>query len=179
MEGSEGTQDVGGEEDMMEQGEDASEVPRDGSLGGKVPQARAESVPADWKNGGHGTPPLLRLLLQFDQVLTQRVLSHQINWLQAETEQWKEGEGEGATPGSHQDPALARTRHLWIYALLANLSEPLHRDTYAEIRRLYIACVRLGQALHGAEFPSKGAHLASLGVSLLITGKFYHQAPGS
>jgi len=74
-----------------------------------------------------GTPPTPSLLLQFDQVMTQRVLSHHVQWLDTRS--------------------LSVTRAAWIYALLARLEKPLFQDTVAVLRHLYRVCCQQRLAL--------------------------------
>lgn len=86
-------------------------------------------------------------------------------------------------------------RNLWIYSLLANLDSPLHRDTAAEIGRLYriiakivhrIMCDSGGYADGGGggEVGGAGVKLCvsddlvlSYDVVLIIIGKHFKQAP--
>jgi len=64
----------------------------------------------------NGTLPTVRLVLQFDLPMTQRLLAMHCGWLEA------------APP--------TKNRALWAYALLARLDKPLHRDTCAVLRAL-------------------------------------------
>lgn len=78
--------------------------------------------------GRAATPPHLRLLLQFDQVLTRRLLAYHAEWLE-------------------DTPALSRARAVWIYALLARLDKPVHAVVAATIRQLLRRCWHLRGAL--------------------------------
>eukprot|EP01041_Mallomonas_annulata_P002008 gene2007-3902_t len=67
-----------------------------------------------------GVSPTPSLLMQFDQVMTQKVLSHHVSWLERKE--------------------LSVSRAAWIYALLARLEKPLYQDTAAVVRNLYRIC---------------------------------------
>ncbi|TYZ60481.1 hypothetical protein PybrP1_006925 [[Pythium] brassicae (nom. inval.)] len=84
--------------------------------------------------GRAATPPHLRLLLQFDQVLTRRLLEYHAEWLEDVT-------------------ALSRARAVWVYALLARLDKPVHAGVAATIRQLLRRCwhLRGGLRLEGGE----------------------------
>ncbi|GLD94281.1 hypothetical protein PINS_up002892 [Pythium insidiosum] len=85
-----------------------------------------DSEPTDSAPLDHGTPPHLRLLLQFDQVLTRRLLAYHTNWLEDMS-------------------ALSRARAVWIYALLARLDKPAHADVAAMLRQLPTTVLALAQ----------------------------------
>lgn len=72
-------------------------------------------------NRQEGHPPTVQLLLQMDQVMTRNVLSHLVYFL---TQKWE----------------ATASRMLWMYALLANLKKPLHRDDLAMLRQLLMEC---------------------------------------
>lgn len=75
--------------------------------------------------GNTDMKPTTRLLLQFDQVMTQRVLVYQIDWLE-------------------QCSCLNSHHAEWLYALLIRVEKPIHRDIEASIRQLYrrLCCLR-------------------------------------
>ncbi|RLN50003.1 hypothetical protein BBJ28_00022584 [Nothophytophthora sp. Chile5] len=100
------------------------------------------------------TPPHLRLLLQFDQVLTRRLLDYHASWL----------DDLEATP-------LSRARAVWIYALLARLDKPVHAGVAATIRQLLRRCWTLRCEL---EAPSE-QQLKALNVLVVIAGDFFGQ----
>ncbi|KAE8906154.1 hypothetical protein PF005_g6823 [Phytophthora fragariae] len=100
------------------------------------------------------TPPHLRLLLQFDQVLTRRLLDYHAAWLSEEE----------ATP-------LSRARAVWIYALLARLDKPVHANVAATIRQILRRCWTLRS---GLEAPSE-IQLKSLNILIVIAGDFFGQ----
>ncbi len=62
-----------------------------------------------------GYIPSVQLLLQMDQVMVRRVLSHLVHYVQ-----------DGWSAGSKQ-------RSAWLYALLARLDRPIHRDDAATL----------------------------------------------
>ncbi|KAH7488383.1 hypothetical protein PRIC1_007501 [Phytophthora ramorum] len=100
------------------------------------------------------TPPHLRLLLQFDQVLTRRLLDYHAAWL---------SDGD-ATP-------ISRARAVWIYALLARLDKPVHASVAATIRQILRRCWTLRCEL---EAPTE-IQLKSLNILIVISGDFFGQ----
>lgn len=102
-----------------------------------------------------GTPPHLRLLLQFDQVLTRRLLEYHTDWLEDES-------------------ALSRARGVWVYALLARLDKPVHAGVAATIRQLLRRCWLLRSELPCADADAS-QELKSLNVLICITGDFFGQ----
>lgn len=101
-----------------------------------------------------GTPPHLRLLLQFDQVLTRRLLEHHTDWL------------------VNDAVSLSRARAVWIYALLARLDKPVHARVAATIRQLLRHCWQLR---NGLQEPVDPQTLRSLNILISITGDFFGQ----
>ena len=89
----------------------------------------------------------MRLLLQFDFVMTQRLVAMHVRWLDA--------------------CALSHNRALWLYALLARLHKPLHRDTCAVLRQLVKRLLVLRDA---TEEP------AALSALLVLAGRYFDQA---
>lgn len=138
------------------------------------------SVSSDYNGGNEGdcdggvstgTPPQLRLLLQFDQVLTRRLLEYHTTWV------------EGLE-------CVSRARAVWIYALLARLDKPVHATVAATIRQLLRRCWQLRSELGGPKSGSEGAdaaagsaeddedeelRLKSLNVLITIAGDFFGQ----
>ncbi|KAG7383274.1 gem (nuclear organelle) associated protein 2 [Phytophthora boehmeriae] len=100
------------------------------------------------------TPPHLRLLLQFDQVLTRRLLDYHAAWLS----------DDGMT-------ALSRARAVWIYALLARLDKPVHASVAATIRQILRSCWTMRCEL---ETPSE-TQLMALNILIVIAGDFFGQ----
>ena len=68
--------------------------------------------------------------------------------------------------------ALSRNRALWLYALLARLEKPVHRDTAAVLRELVKRLCVLRDALPDARAP-EAAPLMAL---LVVAGRYYEQA---
>lgn len=106
------------------------------------------------ESGTVGTPPHLRLLLQFDQVLTRRLIEHHTDWLVND-----------AVP-------LSRARAVWIYALLARLDKPVHAGVAATIRQLLRRCWQMRNALQETVEPQA---LRSLNILICIAGDFFGQ----
>ena len=94
-----------------------------------------------------GTLPSVRLLLQFDFVMTQRLVAMHVRWLDS--------------------CALSHNRALWLYALLARLHKPLHRDTCAVLRQLVKRLLALRDS---CEEP------AALNALLVLAGRYFDQA---
>jgi survival of motor neuron protein-interacting protein 1 len=71
----------------------------------------------EWRNNlpQEGYIPSVQLLLQMDQVMVRRVLSHLVHYVQ-----------DGWSAGSKQ-------RSAWLYALLGRLDRPIHRDDAATL----------------------------------------------
>jgi hypothetical protein len=110
--------------------------------------------------------PSLSLILQFDQILTLKVLRYHIEWLELVQT------GSNLISVSPNLQLVERCR--WAYALLANLASPLHRDTMSDIRRLYITTTYLYTNLKSVGSNSDSSSLAIISV---ITGRYFHQAP--
>lgn len=62
----------------------------------------------------------------------------------------------------------------WLFGLLSHLEPPLHRDTAASVRSLYLRCSQLRQELL-AGFEIDDYYLAELNVLISITGNYYGQ----
>ncbi|KAL7687941.1 hypothetical protein Plhal304r1_c020g0070641 [Plasmopara halstedii] len=99
------------------------------------------------------TPPHLRLLLKFDQVLTRRLLDYHAAWL-----------CEGVT-------LLTKARAVWIYALLARLDKPVHSNVAAVIRQILRRCWTLRCELE----PQSEAQIKLLNILIVITGDYFGQ----
>jgi survival of motor neuron protein-interacting protein 1 len=111
-------------------------------------------------NVGGGMKPSVSLLMQMDQVMTRRVLSHLISWVV-----------EDNFPMSYQ-------RSLWIYALLARLEKPLHRNESALLRTILRTCCQLrAECTKEDEEDGKTSVLPLLNVLIVIVGIYYEQGP--
>jgi survival of motor neuron protein-interacting protein 1 len=109
----------------------------------------------EWQKGmpADGHNPSVRLLTQIDQVLVRRVLSHLSHYMCEE----------GST--------LTPQRSVWIYALLARLEQPIHRDDAAVLFGLLKALTRARSKLN-AEHRKP---LARLNVLIVLTGIYFEQ----
>lgn len=122
----------------------------------------------------HNRPalPSVSLILQFDQILTQRVLSHHVRWFEELQKQHT------LTSGWREDMKTTwclPERCRWAYALLVNLASPLHRDTLADIRRLYVASADLYDI--GLELESGDVNVRALSIICVVAGRHFEQAP--
>ncbi len=111
----------------------------------------SEAYPV-WE-GCKGVDPTFKLLLQFDQVLTQKVLMYLIEYL----------EGEAIISGKVGE---------WIYSLLARIEKPLHRDVVALIRQLYRCCCKMRCRL---DQNVDANQLATLNTMISISGYYFGQ----
>jgi survival of motor neuron protein-interacting protein 1 len=134
----------------------------------EVPEWRRYVEQQQHANNGVGMKPSVSLLLQMDQVMTRRVLSHLISWVV-----------EDNFPMSYQ-------RALWIYALLARLEKPLHRNESALLRTILRTCCQLRAectttTVEGgtaeAHSSDNTALLPLLNVLIVIVGIYYEQGP--
>ena len=125
-------------------------------------------VDGDWKGPVKQipTPPLL---LQFDQVLTQHLLSMHCDWLEI-----AEVKSAGSNEGDTETTAL-ETRGHWLYCLLARLEKPVYHEAAAVIRRLYRRSCALRASLDKAS-SSFDSDLATLNVLVSIAGTYFGQS---
>jgi len=109
----------------------------------------------DWVShvpqGGHETS--VRILAQMDQVMTRRILSHHVHYME---EGW----------------VLSKKRTAWIYALLARIERPLHRDDAAMMHDLLKECTKRRATCHCEE------QLAMLNTLISIVGIYFEQGGG-
>eukprot|EP00586_Coscinodiscus_wailesii_P023485 CAMPEP_0172520214 /NCGR_PEP_ID=MMETSP1066-20121228/291874_1 /TAXON_ID=671091 /ORGANISM="Coscinodiscus wailesii, Strain CCMP2513" /LENGTH=354 /DNA_ID=CAMNT_0013302935 /DNA_START=74 /DNA_END=1139 /DNA_ORIENTATION=- len=115
--------------------------------------AEVEERGCEWMSNipREGHLPTTKLLLQMDQVMTRRVLLHHIDYI---CDGW----------------CLTEKRLAWVYALLARLEKPLHRDDDALLRRFLRECCR-----ERAKMTERGKVLASLNVIIAIVGVYFEQ----
>ena len=112
--------------------------------------------------------PTASLLCQLDQVMVRRVLGHHALYL---------------TDGG---VVMTTSRAMWIYALLARLSKPLHGDDAATMGVILRECCRRrnGLRLRGAEgmeeedAPSRET-LRLLNVLIAVVGVYFQQGGGA
>lgn len=102
-----------------------------------------------------GVKPTLPLLLQLDQVLTQRILLYLIDFV--------------------EEHGLRSTASEWIYALLTRVEKPLHRDVVAALRQLFRKCCKLRADLVEENNETFSETLASLNLLIAITGNYFGQ----
>lgn len=122
-----------------------------------------DNAAPSWKalvpSSGH--EPCVRLVLQFDQVLVRRLLSHLAYYIQ-----------EGWSPTVQQ-------RSVWIYSLLARLERPLHRDDAATLYGLLKDLTAARAALPMEEGNGVQAeNLARLNTLIAIVGLYFEQGGG-
>jgi hypothetical protein len=169
-----------------------------------TPPAAVAAAGVDWSNGGCGHVPTVRLLLQLDAgTATTRIFAHHVRWLVTHEAQAAAvaaaGAGAGEAAGGSVAAAVVAAgaaavgdgssvqaaaacvprvaRCQWLYALLARLPDPCHRDTLADVRTLYkvgaSAYARLGDPCDDP------ASKQALAVLLLVAGRHFNQAPPS
>ncbi|KAJ1444993.1 survival motor neuron interacting protein 1-domain-containing protein [Pelagophyceae sp. CCMP2097] len=113
-----------------------------------------------------GHVPSMRLVLQFDGILTQALLAMHVGWLEAH-------------------PVCPR-RAQWLYSLLARLEQPLGCDGLATVRQLVVLLLRNRRTYlleKGAQKRSfeqgitdaEGTKVAA-DILLVLAGKYFNQA---
>ena len=122
--------------------------------------------PEDVPSNGH--KPTSSLLLQIDQVLTRVLFHHHVHFLC----EWKF--------------PLTAHRAAWIYALLARMDKPWHRDECCAVRKVLRECCSRRWELSLPEAEEEGGtsteenerkweQLALLNTLIAITGIYYEQ----
>lgn len=106
-------------------------------------------IPAD----GHA--PSVRLLAQMDQVLVRRVLSHLCHYT---NQGWK----------------LTPQRSAWLYALLARLEKPVHRDDASTLFALLKVLTRCRSKVD-VQSGHRSNELAYLNVLIVLIGIYFEQ----
>lgn len=108
-----------------------------------------------WQQGipPRGHIPTVRLLCQMDQVLVRRVIGHLGYY-------------------SEQGWELSKQRAAWIYALLARLEKPVHRDDAAALFAL-LKVLTWNRA--SIDVLSKQEELAQLNVLIVLIGIYFQQ----
>ncbi|KAL7437223.1 hypothetical protein ACHAXH_005507 [Discostella pseudostelligera] len=109
-------------------------------------------------------PPTLPLLLQFDQVLTRSIFHHHVHYY------------------CEYKLPLSRARAAWIYAILARLEKPLHREECAAVRSVLRECCERrwklvlpsSEDVEGNE--EEWEQLTLLNTLIAITGIYFEQA---
>ena len=103
--------------------------------------------------GGH--LPSVSLLLQMDQVMVRKVLSHLSHYVR-----------EGWSPVSVQ-------RSAWIYSLLARLEKPIHRDDAAVLFGLLKVLTRVRATVRVVD--EDRSDLARLNVMIVLITIYFEQ----
>jgi survival of motor neuron protein-interacting protein 1 len=129
--------------------DDDDDDDQDGSLEEEVPEWRKGIPP-------NGHTPSTRLVLQLDQVLVRRVLSHLCHYV-----------SEGWSP-------LAPERAAWLYALLAKLERPIHRDDAAILYSLLKKLTQVRATLKADE----RTNIASLNILIVLVAVYFEQGDG-
>ena len=132
-------------------------------------KAREPPVNGAWK-GNTKQLPTTSLLLQFDQVLTQRLLALHAQWLEDMDYSHLQGEN---VQGTGEDGLELRGQ--WLYGLLARLEKPLYHQAAATVRRLYRCCCVLRSRLH-KQSRTFSADLSTLNVLISICGSYFGQS---
>ena len=127
----------------------------------KVNDTATDDIPS-WRrtlpDGGH--PPTVRLLLQMDQVMIRRILSHLTHFVHLG---WSVGTGR---------------RSEWIYALLARLEKPIHRDDASVLFGFLKDLTQARSKITDFEDETSLACLAKLNVLITLVGLYFEQANG-
>jgi Survival motor neuron (SMN) interacting protein 1 (SIP1) len=135
---------------------------------------RTKSAKSAWRHQlpPRGYAPDVALLLQLDQVMTRAVLSH-----------LAESNAEGSSSSSSRVGASA-SLCAWMYALLARLEKPLHRN---DASTLYQLLKRLSRERHGivmrlkdddrddANSSQQRVVLSRLNVLIAVVGIYFEQ----
>ena len=133
---------------------------------------KAETVPSPAASAA-GNPPTTSLLLQLDQVLIRAVFHHHVHYLV----EWK--------------MALTRDRATWLYALLARMEKPLHREECVGVRMVLRECCRRRWELELPPAAGEGydddddskkrtsEELALLNTLIAISGVYFEQGARS
>ena len=143
--------------------EDGEVIEERGKDKGKKNGAEEKEKSYEKWEGVYNHQPTTALLLQFDQVLTQRLLSMHVDWL-CETDE------------SRLYPLEKRGQ--WLYGLLARLEKPLYQDAAAVVRRLYRRCCALRFSLgieDSSDILSFDSDIAAINVVISITGSYFRQ----
>lgn len=118
--------------------------------------------------------PSKRILLQFDQVMAQRLLCYIVDWLEEISTQM-------------MDPMELQYNHIyymcaWVYGLLARVELPLHRDICASIRSLCKTSIALkskfNNYIHTHDLACDHElfkYIPLFNVNILISGVYFGQ----
>ena len=115
-----------------------------------------------------GHDPSVHLLLQMDQVMVRRILEHLTQYIKILRD---------ASPEDKNRPSLGCPQiYPWLYALLARLAKPIHRDDAVTLYRLlkHLTFLRAQIPVPGTE-GSDRSFLATLNVLIVIVGIYFEQ----
>jgi len=133
------------------------------SNGGKGKQGKDETpvLLPPWRIGipTNGHEPSARLLLQMDQVMIRRVLSHLTHYVHL---------GWCITAGTGR-------RGEWIYALLSRLEKPIHRDDAAVLFGLLKDLTLARSKIDFSRGEKDRSNLAKLNVLIVLVGAYFEQ----
>ena len=149
------------DDDDDDEGKDLDDIGNDNGESGTAmasPDAKTGNAVPAWRQGlpPNGHAPSVQLLSQLDQVMVRSVLSHLCYYV---TEGWS---------------AYSAQRHAWIYALLARIERPIHRDHMA---MLYGTLKELTKARAGLD-PSQREELARVNLLVVVIGLHFEQGGG-
>jgi len=105
----------------------------------------------------YGYEPSVRLLLQMDQVMIRRVLSHLAHYV-------------------HLGWSVSTGRRVeWIYALLSRLEKPVHRDDAAVLFGLLKDLTLARSKISSSRIDNNRIYLAKLNVLIVLIGGYFEQ----
>lgn len=192
--GRQGDENAKRDDDDDDGGNDDNKKENDPSLSLPLPPNPSESS-SSAKHGwldqlpSGGYRPEVGLLLQMDQVMTRRVLEHLVDRCCCDYN----CDGGSAGPADDDDnimmmpsspvlpPSLEESMGRWLYALLARLERPLHRDDASTVYRL-VKCLAHDRAtlqlLNNSsiqDVDDRRFALARLNVLITIGGVYFEQ----
>eukprot|EP01038_Epipyxis_sp_PR26KG_P012487 gene12487-16753_t len=108
-------------------------------------------------DGAQNVAPAISVLLQFDQVLTQKLFAFHVEWMELRN--------------------ISSARGKWIYGLLARIEKPVCQATVALIRQLYRRCcsLRYSLTMDHTDNIDFDTDLAMLNMLISITGSYFGQ----
>jgi len=129
-------------------------------VGAAILDLQEEEVPP-WRNNlpADGYEPNVRLLLQMDQVMVRRVLSHLTHYVHL---------GWCVTTGTGR-------RGEWIYALLSRLEKPIHRDDAAVLFGLLKDLTLARSKIDFSRGEKDRSNLSQLNVLIVLIGVYFEQ----
>ena len=104
---------------------------------GEIVEESTEEVATVSVEYASAVHPSNQLLLQFDQVLTQRLLAFFANWLQFPSLQMWHIEDIANADDSKSYAPSSEKMCSWIFSLMSRLEKPLYMDASATVRDIY------------------------------------------